>query len=483
MREKRCKVLIVGAGIAGLTAAKTLVEEDLHDFLIIEPRDYLGGRVAAVEFADHTFPIGPAFLHGLKLNPLAEIAKDLGLLSYPDHFSKSCDNNKYKLICRSLVTGSEVTANYRQARGKFDVANKDLMDLYSRMDSISLMEDSFFNDDNDEVLEKSLESCGWKSATAAERLVENLFIDIASGGSASHFSTKAYLAFDALYELDDVPRDSYLLDGEAFKKCVHEIARRANLFSTNEEKLLLNVSCKCIDYSSGDSVLVTLSDGQLIHANHVIVTVPCHLLLPQNGPMINFVPPLTEQKISAFSKVRYSNYQRIFVQFESVFWDDDHSVILVANDTEEALKQDFSDPLHPSKFCCYWQNAHYLYRLSGVAEPPKVLIAHVTGDWATKTLQMTKQELISKLLKFFSSLYKTQVEIKDVLVASWAQDPYARGSFAYFTAPLKRQDVDALKRSIDNRIHFAGDAFDLRCAGASQSAYFSGIRAAENASI
>ena len=47
----RKKVLILGAGAAGITAAKTLYDQGITDFLVLEAQDYIGGRIKAVPFA------------------------------------------------------------------------------------------------------------------------------------------------------------------------------------------------------------------------------------------------------------------------------------------------------------------------------------------------------------------------------------------------------------------------------------------------
>ena len=43
-KTRRTKVLILGAGVAGLVAAKTLQANGISDFLILEAQDYIGGR-------------------------------------------------------------------------------------------------------------------------------------------------------------------------------------------------------------------------------------------------------------------------------------------------------------------------------------------------------------------------------------------------------------------------------------------------------
>ena len=47
----RTKVLILGAGIAGLSSAKTLHENGVEDFIVLEAQDYIGGRGKQIDFA------------------------------------------------------------------------------------------------------------------------------------------------------------------------------------------------------------------------------------------------------------------------------------------------------------------------------------------------------------------------------------------------------------------------------------------------
>lgn len=41
-------VIVVGAGIAGCTAAKTLVDSGIHNITVLEATDRIGGRVKTV---------------------------------------------------------------------------------------------------------------------------------------------------------------------------------------------------------------------------------------------------------------------------------------------------------------------------------------------------------------------------------------------------------------------------------------------------
>ena len=47
---KKTKVLILGAGVSGIIAAKTLADKNIADFIVLEGQDYVGGRVKHVPF-------------------------------------------------------------------------------------------------------------------------------------------------------------------------------------------------------------------------------------------------------------------------------------------------------------------------------------------------------------------------------------------------------------------------------------------------
>lgn len=49
--QNYCNILIIGGGIAGLSAASHFVKCGRTDFLLLEATDKLGGRVEAVEIS------------------------------------------------------------------------------------------------------------------------------------------------------------------------------------------------------------------------------------------------------------------------------------------------------------------------------------------------------------------------------------------------------------------------------------------------
>ena len=61
----KTKVLILGGGLSGITAAKTLLDNNIKDFYILEGQDYIGGRIHAAQFEGVTIEEGANWLHSL----------------------------------------------------------------------------------------------------------------------------------------------------------------------------------------------------------------------------------------------------------------------------------------------------------------------------------------------------------------------------------------------------------------------------------
>ncbi len=73
----RYDVVVIGAGLAGLTAAKELRRLG-HSVLILEANDRIGGRAYTADIAGVPIDYGGAWLHGVPTNPLVPLADALG---------------------------------------------------------------------------------------------------------------------------------------------------------------------------------------------------------------------------------------------------------------------------------------------------------------------------------------------------------------------------------------------------------------------
>ncbi|CAF4187282.1 unnamed protein product, partial [Rotaria sp. Silwood2] len=58
--------------MAGMTAASTLLENGISDFLIIEAQSILGGRMKETKFGGYTIELGPSWIQGIRNNETGE---------------------------------------------------------------------------------------------------------------------------------------------------------------------------------------------------------------------------------------------------------------------------------------------------------------------------------------------------------------------------------------------------------------------------
>ncbi|XP_034233868.1 spermine oxidase [Thrips palmi] len=78
--RKRVKILIIGAGMAGLSAANHLAKNGMTDFLVLEASNKIGGRIFSAQTGKHKLELGANWIHGVLGNPLYEIAVANGLI-------------------------------------------------------------------------------------------------------------------------------------------------------------------------------------------------------------------------------------------------------------------------------------------------------------------------------------------------------------------------------------------------------------------
>lgn len=100
--EQRYRVVIIGAGIAGLSCAKYLMDNNIKDFIMIEAHNEIGGRCQTIQLCktftsmkiltesssilvDHALELGVDVLYGEPSNnPLYQLAQEHQLIDIDD---------------------------------------------------------------------------------------------------------------------------------------------------------------------------------------------------------------------------------------------------------------------------------------------------------------------------------------------------------------------------------------------------------------
>ncbi|MGH9617942.1 MAG: FAD-dependent oxidoreductase, partial [Acidobacteriaceae bacterium] len=80
MAETTHDVLVLGAGIAGLTAARRLASSGLR-VQVVEARDRVGGRIFSRNTGEEIVELGAEFVHG-KPPILWQLIEEAGLQTY-----------------------------------------------------------------------------------------------------------------------------------------------------------------------------------------------------------------------------------------------------------------------------------------------------------------------------------------------------------------------------------------------------------------
>lgn len=111
------RILILGGGVAGIIAARTLHQNGLDNFLIIEARDEIGGRLRSHTFGNGTtVELGANWVQGTQVgdgpsNPIWDLAKKHNVRTvFNDYSSISEFNALSTRVCYerlSLVTYDE----------------------------------------------------------------------------------------------------------------------------------------------------------------------------------------------------------------------------------------------------------------------------------------------------------------------------------------------------------------------------------------
>ncbi|XP_054817221.1 polyamine oxidase 1 isoform X2 [Prosopis cineraria] len=112
----RSSVIIVGAGVSGISAAKVLAENGVKHLLILEASDRIGGRIRKENFGGLSAELGAGWIAGVggrESNPVWELACKLGLRTCFSDYS----NARYNIYDRSgkIIPSGIAADSYKKA--------------------------------------------------------------------------------------------------------------------------------------------------------------------------------------------------------------------------------------------------------------------------------------------------------------------------------------------------------------------------------
>ncbi|MEZ5044706.1 MAG: NAD(P)/FAD-dependent oxidoreductase [Saprospiraceae bacterium] len=274
-------VIVVGAGISGLAAAKKLKDNGFN-VTVIESQDKVGGRLRTDRSLGVPFDEGASWIHGTNGNPLSSLAQKAGMTT--------------------AFTDDDSFLSY------------DVGGVLRRDKIFSTAEDEYYN-----ILETLMNS---GSTGESFEAVFNLLYPSYSNGRLWKFFLSTYLTFDT----GDLNNLSSLLynEGEEFGG---EERISTNGFDTIPNYLAgglniqFNQRVTKIDYSN--QVVQVTHNGTISEADYVIVTVPLGVL---KSNTIDFIPALPTIKQTAIEKIGMNCVNKFLLTWDSVFWDDEQYI-------------------------------------------------------------------------------------------------------------------------------------------------------------
>ena len=203
-----------------------------------------------------------------------------------------------------------------------------------------------------------------------------------------------------------------------------------------QNRIIYNSPVTAIDYTS-DEVLVTTSTNETYTADKVIVTVPVKIL--QNGN-ISFSPELPNNKLQAINDVKVWSGFKTFIKFSTQFY----GAYLALPDSETSEGQRiYYDAAYAQNTT---DNILGLFSVGQQAE----LYQSFSGD-------AQRDYILNELDTIFGNHMANNNYI-DHIVQNWNAEPYAQA--AYIRDDENWQRVRTLGESVNNKLYFAGDAYN-----------------------
>ncbi|KAF9791877.1 amine oxidase, partial [Thelephora terrestris] len=442
---KHATVLILGGGVAGVIAAKTLAEQGVKDFKIIEARGELGGRLHSETFGEPgrqaTVELGANWVQGTgggpgqgPENPIWALVQKYGI--------QTRENSYYDDIAMFDQDGP---ANYTDLFDAYEEAYSNLTIAAGARVDLNLV---------DTTARTGYSIIDVKPRTPHEMAVEyyNFDWEYAQTPEQSSWIASSW-GNNYTYDVDSggFSADNQLsIDPRGFKTFIQDEAESF----LDPDQVLLNSVVKTISYS-GEGVTVTLVDETRLEADYALVSFSLGVLQHED---VTWEPELPPWKTEAIQSMTMATYTKIFMQFPKKFW----------FDAEIAIYADRIRGRYP-----VWQSLDHENFFPGSG----ILFATVTGDWSERIEALTDAEVQVELMDVLHAMYPNITDMPQptsILFHRWYNDPLARGSYSNWPASFFQEHHDNLRATVSDRLWFTGEHCSQKYFGFLHGAWFEG---------
>lgn len=418
---RQADVLVLGAGISGIAAARTLVDNG-WSVIVLEARNRIGGRMWTDTSLGVPLDLGASWIHGVKGNPITELAHKFGVQTVASDY----DNDVVYDFDGREMSDSE----YTEIEDLFEAIYEDVAQMQEDTDHDRSLQQAF----NEVISSRDL------SAEELRRL--NFYIQgltsLEYGADPDDLS---------LWEWDQ--DEEFGGNDVVFPKGYNQITDGL----AQGLDIRLGVKVAGISYGA-EGVDVETSSGRY-GGEKAIVTLPLGVLKQAE---VKFEPSLPAWKQSAIDRLAMGVLNKVYLKFPKAFWNEEIENFGYLGET----LGEWSDWM---SFVPY-------------AGAP-VLMAFHGGAKGYDLEELSDDEIITGAMKTLRVIYGNGIpEPVGYLITRWGKDPLAFGSYSHIPPFASGDDYDALFEPVDDVLYFAGEATSREYPSTVHGAYLSGVAAA-----
>jgi polyamine oxidase len=424
------RVVVVGAGIAGLTVANALTHAGV-ECVVLEARDRIGGRLHTADLAGSPVDLGGSWIHMPAGNPMSLFARQAGV------------------SCRSADPVPEMAG--------FDCGEGRRLSAAEAEAVLGLYLEAF-----PESAGRLLAELG-PDASAAEGIEAFVAGAGLAPGPARRARQMLYAAIEA--------ESAGLAERQSLRWMWNELEYGGNYFGDVPEggyrrlvdamatgvDLRLGVEVAEVVISAG-GVLVRGADGVSEEGSHVVVTVPLGVL-KRGAP--RFSPALPPDRRAAIGRLGFGRFEKVALRFDEPFWRAagfPHMMIFPRDPGEWMVWAVGQDAFGAGPVLSFFVFHSAAGRVLGAG-------ADGAARWALGMLA--------------EAIGGPCPEPAAVAVTSWATDPYTGGAYTHIPPGASPADADLLGEPVDGRLLFAGEHTQSARLAYADGAMTSGIREAK----
>ncbi len=410
------KVVVIGAGISGLAAARYLKDRGA-EVTVVEAQNRIGGRIWTDRSQGFPFDKGASWIHGPNGNPITPIASQAGAATF------LTNDESVKIYNTSgVLFDDEVIESYDTAHNRI---LSDAKSAGTRAKSLA----NAIKETTPSALEDLL-----------AQYMLTAYTEFDTGGPLEELSS-LYFDYDEKFSGEDV-----MFPG-GYDAVINHLAKDINIE--------LGQEVTEIRYSEGtDAEVITAS--KTYTASYVVVSLPLGVLKKEQ---VTFTPALPASKTEAIGRLKMGYVNKVALEFPDAFWETDLQYIGFASEEKGKF------PL----FLNYRTFSDF-----------NVLMSFGFGNFGLAMESMTDQAIVTEIMTELKAIYGEAIpEPTSYQITRWSSDPYSCGAYSFMAAGAGPEDFLELAKPINSTLFFAGEHTTDEYWGTVHGAYLTGIEAAE----